>query len=591
VSNQVQGSALQNFIIPYVLSYSDFAACCTILSVNSVADSIRQTRKYTIGTAPKSTGGALSGTLLLSFLQSQDFVANCSLVARTELIITSFSQQFSFTNSLPGFWKMSSASATLALIDSIQYSNVSMNATAAAVESISFALSTYSVVKDVAFQHMNFNSEACIASDPCGCFGSDFHAAVALKSAATCACRKQWNGMDRLLYWTDTYAGCGLDRPASQTLAVSIVAGNGIAPPKYWSNPDSSGSCPPGSSSSLVPPCTVADGPASSATFSGPTSISVGPDGSIFVGDQPLYGGSNEGSTRLRKISKSGTVTSLAGNEHPKLFPADGIGSFAVFSGFSGVAVDPWNSVFVADSANNNIRKIWSNQTVITFAGSRNAQLADGVGTFASFSNPNAVVSDLFGNLIVADTGNYRICRVTAAGTVTTLAGAGYQGSADGVGTSATFMSPRFLAVDSGGYVYVLDGEGGWNGAWIRKISPLGDVRTLKTFCPADGCRAPTLRGLAVDTSGTLYYAADTSGSFSVITLAANGNESTVVAASSSGSPMTKGIRSLALGADGTLYMAQYLTATDFIPGSSTEYVGGETNAYTYILKASPYRG
>jgi hypothetical protein len=94
---------------------------------------------------------------------------------------------------------------------------------------------------------------------------------------------------------------------------------------------------------------------------------------------------------------------------------------------------------------------------VTTLAGSGNAGHAEGMGTAASFNSPYGVAVDSSGNVYVADTNNQRIRKITPNGTVTTLAGSGNESYADGIGTAASFYSPSGVAVDSSGNVYVAD--------------------------------------------------------------------------------------------------------------------------------------
>ena len=88
-----------------------------------------------------------------------------------------------------------------------------------------------------------------------------------------------------------------------------------------------------------------------------------------------------------------------------------------------------------------------------TLVGSGSGGYADGTGTQASFSAPAGVAVDGNGNVYVADSSNHRIRKITANGTVSTLAGSGSSGYADGNGTSARFSSPWGVAVDGGGNV------------------------------------------------------------------------------------------------------------------------------------------
>jgi len=93
---------------------------------------------------------------------------------------------------------------------------------------------------------------------------------------------------------------------------------------------------------------------------------------------------------------------------------------------------------------------------VITLAGSSEGY-ADGSGSAAQFSGPLDVAVDAQGNVYVADTANHRIRKITPDGAVTTLAGSGTPGNADGPATEARFRGPEEVTVDSAGNVYVAD--------------------------------------------------------------------------------------------------------------------------------------
>jgi len=177
----------------------------------------------------------------------------------------------------------------------------------------------------------------------------------------------------------------------------------------------------------------------------------------------------DSGNNRIRKITPGGLVTTLAGGAPPQgAFDdyddsdgyADGLGAEARFSNPNGVAVDGSGNVYVADSNNGRIRKISPSGSVVTLAGrgggngSGIENFTDAQGTLALFYNPRGVTVDGNGNVYVADS---RIRKVTAAGTVTTLAGSGSAAFADGKGASASFSYPWGVAVDGSGNVYVAD--------------------------------------------------------------------------------------------------------------------------------------
>jgi sugar lactone lactonase YvrE len=161
------------------------------------------------------------------------------------------------------------------------------------------------------------------------------------------------------------------------------------------------------------------------------------------------------GNNRIRKITPSGNVTTLAGSG--SFGYADGQGTAASFYEPTGVAVDGSGNVYVADKGNNRIRKITPSGNVTTLAGSGSRGYGEGQGTSASFSGTYGLAVDGSGNVYVADNGNNRIRKITPSGNVTTLAGSGSYGSTDGPGTSASFNSSTGVAVDGSGNVYVAD--------------------------------------------------------------------------------------------------------------------------------------
>jgi sugar lactone lactonase YvrE len=215
-----------------------------------------------------------------------------------------------------------------------------------------------------------------------------------------------------------------------------------------------------------------AEGTGTAAQFDNPQSVALDGEGNVYVADLRNH--------RIRKITPGGVVTTLAGSTQGR---ADGIGAAAKFYNPAGVAVDSAGTVYVADSRNHRIRKITITQgegggdvvTVTTLAGSGEGVgpykggYADGPGTEAKFNNPTGVAVDSAGTIYVADMGNYCIRKITPDGTVSTLAGTGAQGYAEGAGAVAQFGAPYGVAVNSKGtVVYVADTYN----SRIRKIAP-----------------------------------------------------------------------------------------------------------------------
>ena len=162
-------------------------------------------------------------------------------------------------------------------------------------------------------------------------------------------------------------------------------------------------------------------------------------------------------STATPTIPSGAIVTTLAGSAG-QTGSSDGTGSAARFY-YPGVW--RWTARVTSTWPTNidEIRKITSSGVVTTLAGSAGQYgSSDGTGSAASFDYANGVAVDSAGNVYVADSGNDEIRKITPSGVVTTLAGSALQsGSSDGTGSAARFDSPYGVAVDSAGNVYVAD--------------------------------------------------------------------------------------------------------------------------------------
>lgn len=210
------------------------------------------------------------------------------------------------------------------------------------------------------------------------------------------------------------------------------------------------------------------DGVGSVARFLYPQALAVDGSGNVYVADKGNY--------TIRKISPRGVVSTFAGTAGV-YGTADGIGAAARFGAPRGIAADSGGNLYVTDSRSCTIRKITPAGVVSTLAGSPNACGSDdGVGASARFYYPHGIALDSLGNIYVADTINNTVRRVTAAGVVTTLAGAArVSGTADGIGLAARFAGPSGIAIDGAGNIYVAD----YTNQAVRKIATNGVVSTL----------------------------------------------------------------------------------------------------------------
>lgn len=245
-------------------------------------------------------------------------------------------------------------------------------------------------------------------------------------------------------------------------------------------------------------------GESEAQTFVYPFGVAAGADGSIFVAETTAH--------RIRRsvwdevFGLTATViagTGVAGH-------VDGRYPTAQFDGPCGLAVDSAGNVYVSDSETHRIRKISTTGVVSTVAGAGVSGSRNGTRTSAQFSSPCGLAVDVAGNLYVADTDNHQVRKVTPAGVVTTLAGRGTAGFADGPATVAMFSQPFGVAVDGAGNVYVADRGNNR----IRKVAPSGAVTTIAggdEAAHADGrgavARFSSPSGVAASSDGTVFVA------------------------------------------------------------------------------------
>ncbi|HZI25816.1 MAG TPA: hypothetical protein VFD46_12110 [Chryseolinea sp.] len=211
----------------------------------------------------------------------------------------------------------------------------------------------------------------------------------------------------------------------------------------------------------------------------------------------PLFTGCGKDEVHPSDESANYLVTTVAGT-------GTGGNANPQFNNPSAIATDSEGNLFVVDAGNFSIRKITSTGTVSTLAGGEQGY-EDGEGSAAQFFNPNGVAVGLQGIIYVAD--GTRVRKITGSGMVTTLAGSLTPGLADGNGASALFNSIGAIAVDRDGTVYVIDNffyepNGSPYGSRIRKISSSQDVITFYTH-------SAIFYGLALDSSKDIYTMED----------------------------------------------------------------------------------
>ena len=236
-------------------------------------------------------------------------------------------------------------------------------------------------------------------------------------------------------------------------------------------------------------------GAADAALLASPEGVAVDASGNVYIADTA--------NNRIRKIAAgSGTISTIAG---------------AGLTGPSGMAVDTAGNLYFADRLSDRIRKIAAGTGVMTTVAGTGARGFSGDGgnaTAASLAKPASVAVDADGNLYIADTANYRIRKVTAStGAITTVAGTGARGfSGDGgPAVNATLDEPYGVALDLSGNLLIADS---YNNR-IRRLNPAtGIITTIVGGGAALGDNGPALsarlnnpRAVAVDSSGNLVIA------------------------------------------------------------------------------------
>ena len=236
-----------------------------------------------------------------------------------------------------------------------------------------------------------------------------------------------------------------------------------------------------------------------------PLGVAVDSGGNIYIG--------NTDNHRIRKVDSAGTITTIAGTGESGDGGDGGPAIQATLYYPRGVAVDSTGNLYIADTRNNRIRKVDSTGTITTIAGTGFGG-DGGPANQASISSPRGVAVDGGGNLYIADTENNRIRKVDSTGTITTIVGTGGGGDSGDGGPAgqAKLYYPRGVAVDSGGNLYIAD----TGNHRIRKVDSTGTITTIAGTGDGgfDGDEGPAKQawlsgpgGVAVDGGGNLYIA------------------------------------------------------------------------------------
>ncbi len=197
-------------------------------------------------------------------------------------------------------------------------------------------------------------------------------------------------------------------------------------------------------------------GPATSAALNNPVGVAVDGAGNVYVAD--------EQNRRVRRIAPDGIITTYAGNGALGSGGDGGPATAASIERPIDVRTDALGNLFVADNAANRIRRIAPDGIISTIAGSGQpgATGDGGPATAARLASPIEVTPDAFGNVYIADSANNRVRRVNAAGIIETVAGTGVAGSTGdgGPALSARLNGPSGVGLNAGGDLYIAERTG-----------------------------------------------------------------------------------------------------------------------------------
>jgi sugar lactone lactonase YvrE len=237
-------------------------------------------------------------------------------------------------------------------------------------------------------------------------------------------------------------------------------------------------------------------GPAISAQLYGPTGIAVDTAGNLFISDQA--------NQRIRKVTAAGIIGTVAGNGTYGFSGDGGPATSAQLFDPEDVAIDSTGNLFIADTNDHCIRKVTPGGVISTVAGSGIEGFSGDGGPAASaqLDQTVGIAVDTDGGLLIADLGNQRIRKVTPAGIISTVAGNGGPGfSGDGgLATSAQLHFPTGVTVDATGNLLIADSSN----TRIRKVTPAG---VISTAAGGDSTPLNSPTGIAVDATGDLFIA------------------------------------------------------------------------------------
>ena len=248
-------------------------------------------------------------------------------------------------------------------------------------------------------------------------------------------------------------------------------------------------------------------GPAPAAQLNSPNGISLDATGALYIADTNNY--------VIRRVAPNGTITTVAGDGKLGYAGDGGPAGAGQLSFPNGIAADTAGNLYIADTWNSRIRKVNTGGALSTYAGNGTAWWGDGgPATSALLYSPWGVALDGGGNVYIGDSLNNRVRRVNPDGVISTVAGtgaAGYSGDG-GQATDASLNAPQGVAVDAADNLLIADSDN----ARVRKVSPAGIISTAAGSAvwgdagdggPATAAQLMVPVGVTTDAAGNFYVA------------------------------------------------------------------------------------